>query len=97
MVRLRPAFGEQFNDSDAGLDRDLRVIFRHGPDFIRRPFAAQRLPFDFCDGLFGFGDAALAEQVTHRFRHVSAHKEQQDRRNDPHREQAAPTESRQDR
>ena len=51
---------------------------------------------DVGDGLFGFGNPAFAEQKAHRFRHVAAHEEQQQRRHDADREKRAPAQIRND-
>src|SRR5215475_7423732 len=85
---------KQFQHGDAGFDCDFGVDLWYGLELISCAFATERLPLDFGDRLLGFGNAALAKQVTHRFRHIAAHEEQEHRRDDTNRKQRAPAKGR---
>jgi hypothetical protein len=94
MVR-RSRSGEQLEHGDARRDPDLGSRVRDRLD-VGGGRAAERLPLDLVDRVFGLRYPALAQQVTHRFRHVAAHEEQQHRRHDADNEQRPPAEIRYD-
>ena len=89
------ALRKKFDDRHARFHRDLGADLRHRLELVGGALAAERLALDLGNRLLGFGDATLAQQVTHRFRHVAPHEKEQHCRHDADCEQSAPAEGRQ--